>query len=166
MVAPTFESYVAERSVALQRFAYLVTHNVEDARDLVQEALIGLYPRWASVAATGTVEAYVRRSIVNAGISRWRKVRRLTSVADPSELPWAPATADPALAIADADEAWRLCATLPPIQRAAVVMRFYEELSFTEIAEVLQIPPSTARSHVHRALATLRARLTKDTDDD
>lgn len=166
MVAPTFESYVAERSVALQRFAYLVSHNSEDARDLVQDALIGLYPRWEIVAATGAVDAYVRRSIVNAGISRWRKLRRFTSVADPADLPWAPATADPALSVADADEAWRLCATLTPIQRAAVVMRFYEELSFAEIAEVLQIPASTARSHVHRALASLRARLTKEATDD
>lgn len=108
----SFEAYVAEHSVALQRFAYLVVRNAEDARDLVQEALIGLYPHWQRVAARGSVDAYVRRSIVNASINRWRKVGAVTPVAEPERLGAEP-SADPAQAIADADEAWRLCAALP-----------------------------------------------------
>lgn len=76
MTAVGFEDYVATRSVALQRFAYLVTRNAEDARDLVQDALLGLYPRWSRVSAAGNVDAYVKRSIVNAGISRWRRTGR------------------------------------------------------------------------------------------
>ena len=70
-MAARFEDYVATRSVALQRFAYLICRDVEDARDLVQDALLGLYPRWASVVAKGNPDAYVKRSIVNAGISKW-----------------------------------------------------------------------------------------------
>lgn len=161
----SFEAYVAEHSVALQRFAYLVVRNAEDARDLVQEALIGLYPHWQRVAARGSVDAYVRRSIVNASINRWRKVGAVTPVAEPERLGAEP-SADPAQAIADADEAWRLCAALPPAQRAAVVMRFYEDRTFAEIADVLGCPEATARSHVHRALLTLRTRLTEDSADD
>ena len=69
------------------------------------------------------------------------------------------AVSDPSQALADADHAWRLCSELPPQQRAAVVLRFYEDLSFAEIAGILDCPESTARSHVHRALGTLRARL-------
>ena len=76
MTAVGFEDYVATRSVALQRFAYLVTRNAEDARDLVQDALLGLYPHWSRVSAAGNVDAYVKRSIVNAGISRWRRTGR------------------------------------------------------------------------------------------
>lgn len=78
-----FEEYVAARSVPLQRFAYLVTRNAEDARDLVQDALLGLFPRWAQVSAGGNVDAYVKRSIVNASISRWRRSGR----EQPAELP-------------------------------------------------------------------------------
>jgi RNA polymerase sigma-70 factor (sigma-E family) len=166
--ALTFEAWVAARGAALQRFAYLVTGSAADAPDLVQEALSRAYPRWEALSRSATTEAYVRRSIVNASVSGWRKTRRLVSVADPEPLV---ATgdhhADPAAALADADEAWRLCAELPPRQRAAVVLRFYEDLSFAQIAVVLDCPEATARSHVHRAVVALRARLTvKEHDDD
>ena len=81
----TFDDYVRARSVALQKYAFLVTRNTEDARDAVQDALIGLYPRWEQVSASGGVDAYVRRSVVNAAVSRWRKVRRLMPVAEPED---------------------------------------------------------------------------------
>jgi RNA polymerase sigma-70 factor (sigma-E family) len=147
--------WMAARGPALQRFAYLVTGSPDDAADAVQEAISRVLPHWPRLVARGTAEAYVRRSIVNAAISAWRKQRRLVAVADPE----APAVADPSQGLADADHAWALCAELPPQQRAAVVLRFYEDLSFAEIARILDCPESTARSHVHRALANLRDRL-------
>ncbi len=162
-LASSFEEYVATRSVALQRFAYLVVRNAEDARDLVQDALIGLYPRWDRVSASGSVDAYVRRSIVNASITRWRRSGPVTPVAEPELLGHAE---DPTDRIADADLAWRLCESLPPTQRAAVVMRFYEDRSFAEIADVLGCPEATARSHVHRALTVLRTRLIEENSHD
>jgi len=70
-----------------------------------------------------------------------------------------PLVGDHAEAATDAAEAWRLCLELPPNQRAAVVLRFYEDLSFAQIALVLDCTESTARSHVHRAVAALRDRL-------
>lgn len=154
----TFDAYVRERSVALQRFAFLVTHDSEDARDAVQDALTGLYPRWERVRAGGNVDAYVRRSIVNASVSRWRRTRRTVPVESPED--WE-RTDDPGFAdgLADADEAWRLCGELPVPQRAAVVLRFWEDRTYAEIAEVLGCTEATARSHVHRALARLRIRL-------
>lgn len=162
----TFEQYVAKRSPSLLRFAFLVTHNREDAHDAVHDALAGLYPRWQQVSRTGRVDAYVRRSVVNASVSRWRRGRRSTPVADPSQGSRAPVVADPAEAIADADAALRLCAELPPTQRAAVVLRFYEDRSFAEIGDILGCPEATARSHVHRALVTLRTRLDARPDDE
>lgn len=156
----TFEDYVTTRSAALLRFAYLVTRNSDDAHDAVQDALLGLYPRWRQIAARGEVDAYVRRSIVNAHVSAWRKVRRVFPAADPSVLGPAPSVPDAAQAVADADQALRLCGELPPMQRAAVVLRFYEDRTFAEIADILGCPEGTARSHVHRALQALRAKLT------
>jgi len=159
-----FETWVSARGPALQRFAHLVT-GASDAPDLVQEALSRAYPRWAELARTDTVEAYVRRSIVNASVSGWRKTRRLVAVED-TEPHVRTAGPDPAVAVTDADHAWRLCAELPVTQRAAVVLRFYEDLSFAQIALILDCPESTARSHVHRAVAALRARLEQENTDD
>lgn len=161
----TFEDYVMTRSAALLRFAFLITRNREDAHDAVQEALIGLYPRWRQVASRGGVDAYVRRSIVNAHVSAWRKVRRIFPTADPSLASEAPVVADASQAVADADQALRLCGELPPLQRTAVVLRFYEDRSFAQIAEILGCPEATARSHVHRALVSLRAKLEVGRDD-
>ncbi|MDQ3096132.1 MAG: sigma-70 family RNA polymerase sigma factor, partial [Actinomycetota bacterium] len=110
--------------------------------------------------SAGTLEAYVRRSVVNSTISRWRRFRRredpeseLAQMRDRDVQP------DVAAALSDADLAWQLCQQLRPQQRAAVVLRFYEDLSFAEIGKVLGCPESTARSHVHRALASLRTLL-------
>ena len=158
-VVGTFDDYVSTRSASLLRFAYLVTRNADDAHDVVQDALIGLYPRWQQIAARGGVDAYVRRSIVNAHVSAWRKVRRLFPTEDPSVLSAAPVVPDASQAVADADQALRLCGELPPMQRAAVVLRFYEDRTFAEIAAILGCPEGTARSHVHRALLALRAKL-------
>lgn len=156
-----FGRWVAARGGALQRFAYLVTGNAADAPDLVQDALAHALPRWERLAAAGTAEAYVRRSIVNGSVSRWRKNRRLVSVDDVELVaPRAPVTEpDEAARRDDAEEAWQLVRSLPTKQRAAVVLRFYEDLSFAQIALVLDCPEATARSHVHRALGRLREQL-------
>jgi RNA polymerase sigma-70 factor (sigma-E family) len=149
-----FSAFVAARGTALQRYAYLVTGDRSESADLVQEALANAWPRWDDLAQAGSCEAYLRRSITNGAVSRWRKLGRVTPVADP---PDAPVLHGPDLS--DADHAWQLCAQLPPTQRAAVVLRFYEDLSYAEIAAVLDCAEPTARSHVHRALLALRERL-------
>ena len=107
----------------------------------------------------------MRRSIVNASISGWRKTRRLVVVEDAEPLA-REHHPDPTIAVTDADHAWALVETLPTQQRAAVVLRFYEDLTFDDIATILDCPSSTARSHVHRAMAVLRARLTEEMPDD
>ena len=162
-----FGHWVAARGGALQRFAYLVTGSAADAPDLVQDALERALPRWEHLARSGTAEAYVRRSIVNGSVSRWRKNRRLVPVEDvevvsPAGGSAGTSGADVADAVVrrdDADAAWRLVQSLPAKQRAAVVLRYYEDLSFAQIALVLDCPEATARSHVHRALGRLRHQL-------
>lgn len=156
----SFEAFVTRRSGALQRFAYLVTGNREDARDAVQEALIGLYPRWDRVA--DRAEAYARRSIVNANVSRWRKVGAEVLAFDPDAVHADPA--DPYRAVDDKHAAARLFVTLPARQRAAVVMRFYEQASYAEIAAVLGTAEASARSLVHRALTSLKSTLQEGSD--
>ena len=154
-----FEGFIRIRSDRLLRLAFLVTGNWDDARDAVQDALEGVLPRWSRLADSDKWDAYLRRCVVNACLGIIRKRGRARPVAEPQMLPQAKVQADPAWAIANADEAWRLCRSLPPQQRAAVVLRFYQDLSFAEIGAALGCPEATARSHVHRALAALRTRL-------
>ena len=160
--AGSFDGFVRERSVALLRFAHLLSGNPDDAADLVQEALANLYPRWDRVSAGGDPEPYVRRSIINSRITRWRRNPERPA-GDPSVLDTA--VPDATAAQADADLFGRLFATLPARQRAALVLRFYEDLGFAEIARVLDCAEPTARSLVHRALAELRTRLPRRDHD-
>jgi RNA polymerase sigma-70 factor (sigma-E family) len=151
--APDFESWAAARGPALVRFAHLVTGGSPDAPDLVQDALAQVWSRWRRL--DGDAEAYARRCIANGSVSRWRRLGRVRPVAQVAETP----VADPAGAVDDADQAWALLVTLTPVQRAAVVLRFYEERSYAEIGALLDVPETTARSHVHRALRALRTQL-------
>ncbi|HWD81607.1 MAG TPA: SigE family RNA polymerase sigma factor [Kribbella sp.] len=154
METPDFDDWVTQRGAALLRFAYLVTRDHSRAEEAVQDALIAAYSRWTRICRVQDPEAYVRRSIVNADISRWRRFfRRETPSLD--TVP-ATATPDPAVAQAEHDAVWALCATLPAKQRAAVVLRYYEDLPDAEIALILDCSPATVRSQIHRALASLR----------
>ncbi|MEV6282850.1 SigE family RNA polymerase sigma factor [Kribbella sp. NPDC051770] len=155
--APDFDSWVSLRGAGLLRFAYLITRDRGRAEEAVQDALIAAYPRWSRIGADP--DAYVRRCIVNADISRWRRFfKRETPVDDPSLLT-ASFAGDHADSHADADAVWRLCASLPTRQRAAVVLRYYEGLPDADIAEILGCTAATVRSQIHRALSSLRASL-------
>lgn len=161
----SFEDYVVARAGGLQRFAYLVCGDVSEAHELVQSALVALYPRWADIAERGDPEAYVRRSIVNAQITLWRRQRREWMTDDPAVLD-AISTEDVAARVTDADLVERLFAILAPRQRAVLVMRFYERRSFSEIAEACGCAEATARSLVRRALVQLRTHMSAGSGDD
>lgn len=157
-----FEAFVRGHRERLLRLAVLITRNWPDAHDAVQEAFAGLYRGWSTVPGDPSrLEAYARRCVVNASLDLLKR-RRSVPVAEPEGLRLAPAVPDHAQAVANADAAWRLCATLPPVQRAAVVLRFYSDLGYAEIAATLGCREATARSHVQRALKALRARLPEE----
>lgn len=150
---PGFDEWVEGRVAALLRFAYLVTGSQEAAEDAVQTALVSACEKWSRVSRREDPDAYVRRMVVNAHISAWRRTgRREWPVALVRER----TVDDHAEALAGGDALWGLCAALPPQQRAAVVLRYYEDLEYAEIARILDVAEATARSHVHRALAALR----------
>jgi RNA polymerase sigma-70 factor (sigma-E family) len=153
-----FEQWVTQKADALLRFAYVLTGDKALAEDAVQDALTTACSRWGRVSKADDPEAYVKRMVVNAHISWWRRFRRREApVEDPVRT--APAAPDGTAARAESEAIWALCATLPDKQRAAVVLRFYEELSYAEIGVLLHCAEATARSHVHRALAALKTTL-------
>ena len=162
--AADFDGWVASRAPQLVRFAYLVTGSQDAADEAVQTALTKACEQWGRISRTRDPDAYVRRMIVNAHISWWRKFRkRESSVAVVRQTAYVD---DPATAVSRTDAVWQLCQTLPTRQRAAVVLRFYEDLTYPEIAAVLGCPEATARSCIHRALAALRRTLEDEKESD
>ena len=157
----SFDSWVSTRVPELLRFAYLVTGSQDAAEEAVQTALSAACAKWARVRRTTDPDAYVRRMIANAHVSLWRKFGKRIAVvpAVPEEH-----DRDHADAIATSDAVWRVCSALPRQQRAAVVLRFYEDLDYAEIARILDVTETTVRSHIHRALAALRVQLTRAED--
>jgi RNA polymerase sigma-70 factor (sigma-E family) len=153
-VPDSFEEYVTAQGEALLRFAYLVSGDHHLAQDLVQEVLARMHGRWRRVERDGSPGPYVRRAVVREYLS-WRRRRSSTErmMAAPPDQPTTHAPPD---RVAEQDEAWRLLATLPRAQRAVLVLRFYEDLSDAQIAEVLGCAESTVRVHASRALSRLR----------
>jgi len=161
----SFDSYVRAWSAGLLRLAWLITRDWEDARDAVQDAFDSLYPRWSRLPEGDRFEPYVSRCVVNACLAVIRR-RRADPVPDTLVLAEAPVTGDAADQVVEADRLWRLCGQLPSVQRAAVVLRFYRDLSFAEVAEVLGCREVTARSHLHRAVAAMRRQMEEANTDE
>jgi RNA polymerase sigma-70 factor (sigma-E family) len=150
---PSFREYVATRSASLLRMAYLLTHNRADAEDLVQAALAKAYQAWDRIEDRGAVDGYVRRAMVNTHISWWR--RRRVEEYPTDDIP-EQAVADHAGDSELQDALRRAIERLPRRMRAAVVLRYYEDMSEAEIADVLGVSQGTVKSTVSRAVAKLR----------
>jgi RNA polymerase sigma-70 factor (sigma-E family) len=148
-----FRDYVATRSRALLRTAYLLTGNVADAEDLVQAALAKTYLAWDRIEDRGALDGYVRRAIVNTHISWWR--RRRVEEYPTDEIP-DQAVADHAGTSDLQDSMRRAVDRLPQRMRAAVVLRYYEDMTEAEVADVLGVSLGTVKSTVSRAVAKLR----------
>ena len=161
----SFDSWAIAATPGLLRFAAVVSGSPHTAADIVQDALVAVYPRWARLAEPGSADAYARRVIVNRHISRWRKWGRREQSTDHQALEAAAGPAPDASA-SDAVVARTVLMSLPPRHRAAVVLRFYDDLAYAEMADILHCTESTARSYVHRALGQLRRELEIGTDDD
>lgn len=151
-----FDDFVASRSRALLRTAYLLTGDRQHAEDLLQSSLTAVYLRWGRLRDKGAAEAYVRRTLVTTYTSWWR--RRSWRERPTADLP-EPSSPDPSRAGDDRDEMWQHLQALPRQQRAVVVLRFYEDRSVEETARLLGIGTGTVKSHTSRALDALRVRL-------
>jgi RNA polymerase sigma factor (sigma-70 family) len=128
-----------------------------DAEDLVAEAIARSLPRWRT-GQVGDVSAYVRRVTVNLASSRWRR-RSLGRRRDHYALDWLPADRDPGSNLAERDLVLRAVMRLPVRRRAVVVLRFYDDLSESQIADVLDVKVGTVKSQLSRALEQLRGDL-------
>lgn len=157
-VLVTFEEFVAERLGALIRYATVVTWDPHLAEDITQDVLIRAKGRWSKIERLDAPEQYVKRMVLNEFLS-WRRRRAAHLVLLPRETleGLAPQVPDGTGTVDDRDAARQLIARLPPQQRAAVALRYYENLPDEQIAELLGCRVATVRSYVSRALAALRS---------
>ena len=152
-----FEAYMAARQPSLLRTAYLLTGDRHAAEDLVQTALAKLYLSWDKVQKRELIDGYVRRIMVNENNSLWRRAwkrKELTTGEVPDYTPVHDRHDD-----GQSAALWDFVQTLPKKQRAVIVLRFYEDLSEAETAEILGISVGTVKSQASRALASMRQRV-------
>ncbi|KAA1422054.1 SigE family RNA polymerase sigma factor [Nocardioides humilatus] len=159
----SFDDWVAVRGEALLRLAYVLTGNAADAEDVVQDALSRALPRWDRISQADDVDAYVRRMVVNAHTSWWRKWRRRESPV--AEVHADAVVAGPGEGVASDERRrlWAACQALPADQRTAVVLRYYEQLDYDEIAALTGVREGTVRSRVSRGIAALRTQMGEET---
>lgn len=150
-----FEEFVVARGPRLLRAAWLLTGDAHLAEDLLQTVLAKLWPKWHRIADQDP-EAYARKALINTFSSWWQRRWR-------GEVPYAEV---PDTVAADVFSALdleyslaRAVSALPARQRAVVVLRYFEDLSVEETAEVLGCRPGTVKSQAAKALGALRIRL-------
>lgn len=147
-----FTDFVTARTPSLLRLAYLLTGDQHAAEDLLQNALIRTAGRWRHIRESP--DAYVRKVMYHEQVSRWRSPRwgreRSRDVVLDS------ATGDPSGQVDLRLALERALRTLPPRQRASIVLRYFEDLAESEVARLMGCSVGTVRSQTHRGLARLR----------
>ena len=149
-----FEAFFRARTPALLRTAYLLTGDRHLAEDLVQEALARTLRAWRRLRDGGHPEAYARRVMYHLQVSRWRQ-RRATEVL-PGELPHLANARDDAGDAVERLVLRRALLALTAQQRAVIILRYFEDRSEAETAQILDCRVGTVKSHAFRALAKLR----------
>ncbi len=158
--AAEFDAFVAGSGSRLLRTAYLLTGDQRAAEDLLQDALLRVWSRWSRVRAAEHPLAYARRVLVTTSVSRWRAARTRTAgerlVAEPPETSTQESEPD------RDDELWQAVLSLPPRQRAVMVLAYYEDLTDADTADVLGCTVGTVKSQRAKALRSLRVRLAEE----
>lgn len=155
-----YEEYAAIAWPSLYRYAYLLAGHHADAEDLAQQTLLKAYRSWSRVRAADSPEAYLRRILTNSYLSQRRPRRqRLEVLTDEPPEPDLVSAGGPE----DRMVLWPHVKALPPRQRAVIVLRYYEDLSEHQIAEVLDCSRGNVKSTAHHALKSLRAALADST---
>src|SRR5215469_1562922 len=150
----TFGEYVRARGSVLLRSALALTGgNRADAEDLVQATLIKAYRSWDRISDLAAIDTYVRRAMINTHISAWRRQRVDEYPTD--EIPDQP-EADPADECDLQDAMQQALDRLPRQMRAAVMLRYYDDMTEPQVAAAMGITVGTVKSTVARAVGKLR----------
>ncbi|MDQ3985211.1 MAG: SigE family RNA polymerase sigma factor [Actinomycetota bacterium] len=155
-----FRVFFESEAERLRRLALWLTGDVEAAPDLAQESLVRTYRHWGRIR-NGDAAPYARRVLVNLVRSSQR--RRII------ERRYLPRSAEPPRETSDRVADWMQLAEalrgLPPVRRATVVLRYFEDMTEAEIAATLDRPLGTVKSDIHRSLKALRTLLEEESRD-
>lgn len=147
-----YTEFVAARLGRLHRLAYLLTGDSHRADDVVAQALMGVYLKWRKVRASDNPDGYVRTMVVRAFLHERRRAWTARVVLTNET----PERAAPPTEVEDASVLRAALDRLPPRQRAVLVLRFIEDLSVGEVAQLLGCSAGTVKSQTSHGLATLR----------
>lgn len=154
-----FDGFVAARSVALFRTAVLLCGGDHAAAaDAVQDTMLEVWRRWRRIREMERADGYAHRILVTQALRGRRRTARLVVTDVPPE----PAAMDPSTSSNDRHDLMAVLRRLPPMQRAVLVLRYYEDLTEAQTADLLDISVGTVKSHASRALAALRVRLPQE----
>jgi len=154
-----FEEFAAARLPTLLRFAAVLTGDHALAEDVVQEVLIRVSSRWEQISGLDRPERYVRKMVTNEFLSSRRRSGRVVPAGGGADVDHRHCP-DHSGEHAERDALRIELAKLPRLQRAVVVLRYYEDLPDSEIAEIIGCKPVTVRGYASRALAALRVEMT------
>lgn len=161
-----FTAFVEARSAGLLRFAVALTGDRHQAEDLLQGVLERVYGKWSKVAGRGDPEWYVKRALVNAARDGWRRRQRRPETFDLDEEEGVYTSSDegdgvytPFDEVLTREVVRGALAGLPPRQRIVLVLRYWACLTEPETAELMGTSVGTVKSQAHRALRTMRQRL-------
>jgi len=143
---------------SLVGLAVLLVRDVGTAEEVVQESFIAMHSRWRMLRNSEKAQSYLRRSVVNGS----RSVLRHRQVVDrnlPRPPPDMPSAEEGAVELLERSAVVAALRTLPPRQREALVLRYYGDLSETQIAQTMGISPGAVKSHTARAMSSLRGLL-------
>jgi RNA polymerase sigma-70 factor (sigma-E family) len=155
------EALLTAKGEHLRRTATLLAGDPDSGEDLLQEALERMFRRWR--AAITDPEGYLRRTMYNLAADGWR--RRRSWLAKVPLLGQSAVTPDPMDAVDDRDRLTRLLRSLPPRQRTAIVLRYWEDLSEEDTARAMGCSAGTVKAAASRGMARLRE-LSNDDDQE
>ena len=159
-----FTSFVVAHQARLRRVAFLMCGDWSLASDYVQDALVRTYRHWPRLRSRGEAYAYARKAVVSVVIDAKR--RRSSTEVPVDSVADALGADDAANRSADCDLLSRCLVQVPPRQRACLVLRYYDDLSVSDVAGVLECSEGTVKSQSARGLETLQAVFARETDDD
>ena len=170
--APSFDAVFRADHRAVVAIALALTGSRPVAEDVAQEAFLRAHQRWEQIGGYDNPGAWVRRVAINLALSHQRQrgserrlLERLRPV-DGGSAGGGHGVADRTAEVVGADRFWAAVRALPPQQRAAVVLRYVDDLPLAEIAEVLDVAEGTVKAHLHKARASLGRTLALDPEDD
>ena len=150
-----FEALAISTGDRLFAIARLILRDVDRAQDAVQDALVQAWRALPQLRDPDRFDAWMRKLIVNAAMDMTRRSKRWD--AQIALMPMPEATLDAADSVVDRDQLERGFRRLKPEQRAAIVLRYYLDLTVPEVADALGVPEGTVKSRLHHSMAALRA---------